>query len=81
MKPAGKIEGGGKKALAHSRAVQIMAHGFGEKDIQLVGVILVTKGHYALDMRDIASMGEDRPRAEKNITRMTGDRTMEWRKQ
>jgi hypothetical protein len=39
MKPAGNIEHGGKKALAHSRAVQVMAHGFGEKGL------LVAKGH------------------------------------
>jgi hypothetical protein len=45
IKLAGKIEGGGKKALAHSRAVQMVVHGLGEKDIHLVGVIVVTKGH------------------------------------
>ena len=55
----------GKKALAHSRAVQMMAHGFVEKDIHLVGVILVTKGHYAQDMRGIASMGRPGPGGEK----------------
>jgi hypothetical protein len=43
----------------------MMAHGFGEKDIHLVGVILVTKGHYALDMRGIASMGRPGPGREK----------------
>jgi hypothetical protein len=65
MKPAEKIEEGGKKALAHSRAAQMVVHGFGEKDIHLVGAILVTKGHYALDMRDIAPMGSPGPGGEK----------------
>jgi hypothetical protein len=46
IKLAGKIEDGGKKALAHSRAVQMAVHGFGEKDIHLVGAAVVTKGHY-----------------------------------
>jgi hypothetical protein len=52
MKPAGAIEDDGQKALAHSRAVQIMAHGFGEKDTHLGRAILVTRGHYALDMNE-----------------------------
>jgi hypothetical protein len=44
MKPAEKIEGDGNKALAHSRAVQMIVHGFGEEDIHLVGAILAAKG-------------------------------------
>jgi hypothetical protein len=36
-------------------------HGFGEKDIHLVGVIVGTKGHYARNMRDIASRGRPGP--------------------
>jgi hypothetical protein len=39
----------------------MVVHGFGEKDIHLVGAIVVTKGHYALNMRDIASMGRPGP--------------------
>jgi hypothetical protein len=79
MKPAEGIEEGGKRALAYSRATQMVVHGFGDKDIHLIRVILAAHGHYALDMRDIApvAMGRPRARAEKNITRLTGDRTME----
>jgi hypothetical protein len=33
MKPEEKIEGGGKKALAHNRAVQMMVSGYGDEDI------------------------------------------------
>jgi hypothetical protein len=33
MKPEEKIEGGGKKALAHNRAVQMMVRGYGDEDI------------------------------------------------
>jgi hypothetical protein len=43
----------------------MVVHGFGEKDIHLVGVIVVTKGHYALDMRDIASRGRPGSGGEK----------------
>jgi hypothetical protein len=39
MKPEEEIEGGGKKALAHNRAVQMMVHGYGGNDTHLVGVI------------------------------------------
>jgi hypothetical protein len=41
MKPAEKIEGDGKKALAHShsRAVQMVVHGMGERDIPIVGTM------------------------------------------
>ena len=40
MKPEEKIEEGGKKALAHNRTAQVMmAHGYGDKDIRLVGII------------------------------------------
>jgi hypothetical protein len=63
-KLAGKIEDGGKKALAHNCAVQMATHGFGDKDIHLVGVIVVTKGHYALNMRNIASRGRPGPGGE-----------------
>jgi hypothetical protein len=73
MKPAGTIEAGGQKALAHNRAVQIMAHGFGEKDTRLGRATLVTKGHYMPWTWEIPRLCEDRARAEKNITRMTGD--------
>jgi hypothetical protein len=57
MKPAEKIEEGGKKALTHNRATQMAVHGFGDKDIRLIGAILAENGHCALDMRDIAAMG------------------------
>jgi hypothetical protein len=39
MKPEEKIEEGGKKALAHNRTAQMMARGYGNKEIHLVGVI------------------------------------------
>jgi hypothetical protein len=42
IKLAEKIKDGGKRASAHSCAVQMAVHGFGEKDIHLVGVIVVT---------------------------------------
>ena len=69
MKPAEKIEEGGKKALAYNRATQMVVHGFGDKDIHLMRVILAANGHYALDMRDIVSMGiwEDRGRGEQEM--------------
>jgi hypothetical protein len=35
IKLEGKIEDGGKKALAHSCAVQVVVHGLGEEDIHL----------------------------------------------
>jgi hypothetical protein len=57
IKLAEKIKDGGKRASAHSCAVQMAVHGFGEKDIHLVGVIVVTKGHYARDVRYVASRG------------------------
>jgi hypothetical protein len=56
---------GGKKALAHSRAIQMVVHGYGDKDICLVGLILAAKGHCALNTRDIASMGIPDPGGEK----------------
>ena len=43
----------------------MMVHGYGEKDIHLVRVVLAAKGIYALDMRDIASMGVPDPKGEK----------------
>jgi hypothetical protein len=78
MKPAEKIEEDGKKALAHSRAIQMVVNGFGGKDIHLVGAILAAKDHYALDMRDSASMGIPDPGGEKyhQDARMTGVRAM-----
>jgi hypothetical protein len=30
-----KIEGGGKKALAHRRAIQMVVRGYGDKDIEI----------------------------------------------
>jgi hypothetical protein len=39
MKPEEKIEVGGKKALAHNRAAQMMVRGYGDKDIHLVRAI------------------------------------------
>jgi hypothetical protein len=77
MKPAGNIGHGGKKALAHSRAVQVMAHGFGEKGL------LVAKGHcpWTWGISRLWAMERPDPGGE-NITRMAGDRdrTMECRK-
>ena len=43
----------------------MVVHGFGEKDVHLVGVIVVAKGHCALDMRHIVSMGRPGPGGEK----------------
>jgi hypothetical protein len=57
MTTAEKDEEDGKKALAYSSATTMTVHGFGEKDIHLVRVILATKGYCTLDMRYIASMG------------------------
>jgi hypothetical protein len=57
MKPAGEVEEDGNKALAHNCATTMAVHGFGEKDIHLVGVILAAKGHYTLNMRYTAPMG------------------------
>jgi hypothetical protein len=54
-----------KKALAYNRAVTMTAHGFGEKDIQVVGVILAANGYYTLNMRDIAAMGVTAPGDKK----------------
>jgi hypothetical protein len=65
VKPAEKIEEGGKNALAHNRATQMAVRGFGDKDIHLMGVILAANGHYALDMRDIAAMGIQDPSGKK----------------
>jgi hypothetical protein len=65
MKPEEKIEGDGKKVLAHNRAVEMVVRGYGDKDIQLVGVILAAKGVYALDMRDTAPMGIPDPDGDK----------------
>jgi hypothetical protein len=39
MKPAEKDGEDGKKALAHNRAVQMMVHGYGDKDVHLVRAI------------------------------------------
>jgi hypothetical protein len=44
MKPADRAEEGGKKALAHSRVVPVMAYGIAEKDISPVGAILAANG-------------------------------------
>jgi hypothetical protein len=76
MKPAEKDEEDGKKALAYNIATTVIVHGFGEEDIHLVGVILAAKGHYTLNMRDLAPMGLPVPE-EKSTTRMTGDPTTE----
>jgi hypothetical protein len=54
MKPAGKIEEGGRKALAYNWSTQMVVHGFGDKDIHVIRAILAANGHYALDMRDTA---------------------------
>jgi hypothetical protein len=43
----------------------MVLHGFGDKGIHLITAILATNGHYALDMRDIASMGVPDPKEEK----------------
>jgi hypothetical protein len=46
MKPAEKIEEGGKKALAYNRATQLnVQHGFGDKNIHLMRAILAASGH------------------------------------
>jgi hypothetical protein len=66
MKPAEKVEGGGKKALAYNHATTMTVHGFGEKDVHLVGVILAAKGYYTLNMRDIAHMGIKDPGGDKH---------------
>jgi hypothetical protein len=50
MKPAERIEEGGRRALAYNQATQMVLHGFGDKDIHLIGVILAASGHYALDV-------------------------------
>jgi hypothetical protein len=69
MKPAEKAEEDGKKSLciciAYNGATTVIVHGFGEKDIHLVGVILAAKGYCALNMRDIAPMGILDPGGEK----------------
>jgi hypothetical protein len=65
MKPADKAEGDGNKALALNCATTMIAHGFGEKDVHLVGIILAAKSYYTLDMRDIVSMGIQDPGGEK----------------
>jgi hypothetical protein len=65
MKPAETNEAGGRKALAYNRATQVVVHGFGDKDMHLIGAILAANGHYALDMRDIASMGILDPKGKK----------------
>jgi hypothetical protein len=65
MKPAEKIEEGSKKALAHNRTTQMVVHGFEDKDIHLLGVILAVNGHYALDMRDTAAMGIQDPSGKR----------------
>jgi hypothetical protein len=65
MKTAEKDEEGGKKALAYNSAVTVIVHGFGEKDIHVVGVILAAKGYYTLNMRDIAHMGVTVPGDKK----------------
>jgi hypothetical protein len=65
MKPAEKIEEGGKKALAYNRATQMAVHGFGDKDVHLIRAILAANCHYALDMRDIAPMGIQDPSGKK----------------
>jgi hypothetical protein len=56
MKPAEKIEEGGKKAFAYNRATEMAVCGFGEMGIRLIRAILAANVHYALDMRDIAPM-------------------------
>jgi hypothetical protein len=43
----------------------MVVHGYGDKDICLVGLILAAKGHCALNTRDIASMGIPDPGGEK----------------
>ena len=37
MKPVEKIEEGCRKALAYNPATQVVVHGFGDKDIHLIG--------------------------------------------
>jgi hypothetical protein len=54
-----------RMAGKRQRAAQMIVHGFGEKDIHLVGVILAAKGYYSLNMRDITSMGIPNPGGEK----------------
>ena len=44
MKPADEVEEDGKKALAYNCATTMIVHGFEEKGIHLVGVILAAKG-------------------------------------
>jgi hypothetical protein len=39
MESVEKIEEGGRKALAHNQATQMVVHGFGDKDFHLSGVI------------------------------------------
>jgi hypothetical protein len=58
MKPAEKIEEDGRKALAHNQATQMVVHGFGDKDFHLIRAI------FALNMRDIASMGIPDPQGK-----------------
>jgi hypothetical protein len=65
MKPADKAENDGKKALAHNCATAMIVHGFGEKDIHLVRIILAAKGYCTLDMRELAAMGILDPCGEK----------------
>jgi hypothetical protein len=65
MKPVEKIEEGGRKALAYNQATQMVVYGFGDKDFHLIRVILAASGHYALNMRDITSMGIPDPEGEK----------------
>jgi hypothetical protein len=43
----------------------MVVYGFGEKDIQVVGVILAAKGYFTLDMGDIADMGVKPPGDKK----------------
>jgi hypothetical protein len=43
----------------------MVVYGFGEKDIQVVGVILAAKGYFTLNMRDIADMGVKPPGDKK----------------
>jgi hypothetical protein len=80
MKPADEVEEDGKKALAYNCATaMLIVHGFGEKDIRPVGIILAAKGYCTLNMRDLAPMGIPDPDGEKK-TRVTGDPTTGCRK-
>jgi hypothetical protein len=55
MTKAEKGEEDGRKALAYISAVTMVVCGFGEQDIQFVGVILAAKGYFTLNMGGIDS--------------------------